>query len=1049
MSSEVFRFVTIRPPRPAEGSDTSDDVVDLALSRSTFVDALRRARSTGSRATMIGVVAKFTGSADFVDSPLKLDRPFVDFVERLQQLPDTGFWQGAAAAFTSTFGSDPSAFVEGAVYTKAYTQTSDSIVAAAIDRSVQSQARSFLVRIARSLWLARRLAAGTPVSRSAFAGAVFVLPAGIFPLPVSDVDLKSLREKQSKAMAAAADARRQRLAQLAADLAEYRNAAEELVTAFERSAPQTAPAAQPRTDTAPQSRAAPGFVLPDAAAQSLSDATKAAFQKVGIPATRIDVAKTVALLDRQALSTANQLYAGTGSSGAMVRIGNSIIPRDALADGYTTVVDPGPPGTQVPGPCPPAAVTTPPDGSATVPTGHGDARVLGIADLLVVEQELLRYELGEVSRIENVLKSEVRSRRFKTTDTTEQTQTTETETTKDKEQDLSSSERFELKTESQTVINQNASKDAGLTIHASYGPSVDATANYNTSSTTSTQQSNAASTNYAREITTKAVDRVQTRTLTRRTVTTINVLEEVNRHAFDNKDGPSDIVGIYRYVDKIYHAQIVNHGKRLMLEFSVPEPAAFLRYALTNKPIDTVSLVNPDPPGYCLGDGTTFVPLQATDITIDNYIYWVSKYGAQDASPPPAGVFVATGSTKSPDSMATLESDGPRKISSVLFDVKIPDGYLCQNAFVNIYGETQAGLHKIVYQLQEQQGEYVEPWQDNVLYTLQPTPTLTVTVNSLGFHNYEIVATAFCTLSQGTFQEWQLQTFASIMNAYNAQKSTYDLAVQEAKLRASDATISGTNPENNTVTAQTELKKGCISLLTGQRFDLFDAVARNAAPFGYPEIDFAEAKAEGAYLSFFEQSFEWNNMVYVFYPYFWGKKDGWVTVAQLTDNDPLFGQFLRAGAARVQVPVRVGFEEAMLTYLSTGEVWAGEGTLVNSENGSPDPLHLSIVAELKSQTGNDNVEGVGTLSVTNGSPAIAGTGTAFTSDDDSKRIVIAGVTYVIKAVENAQTIVLTAPYAGTSGDGLGYAIGGKLVGQPWEVKLPTDLVKLDGSLVIS
>src|SRR5262249_10197441 len=162
---------------------------------------------------------------------------------------------------------------------------------------------------------------------------------------------------------------------------------------------------------------------------------------------------------------------------------------------------------------------------------------------------------------------------------------------------------------SQTVISDNATKQAGLTIHASYGPSVDATANFNASSSTSSEQTKSASSNFAREITTKAVDRVQTRTLTRRTVTVTHMVEEINVHGFVNKAGPADIVGVYRFVDKIYLAQVVNYGKRLMLEFIVPEPAAFLRYALTNKPVDDVTLVNPDPPGYCLANGTSFVPL--------------------------------------------------------------------------------------------------------------------------------------------------------------------------------------------------------------------------------------------------------------------------------------------------------------------------------------------------------------------------------------------------------------------------------------------------------
>ena len=259
---------------------------------------------------------------------------------------------------------------------------------------------------------------------------------------------------------------------------------------------------------------------------------------------------------------------------------------------------------------------------------------------------------------------------------------------------------------------------------------------------------------------------------------------------------------------------------------------------------------------------------------------------------------------------------------------------------------------------------YVEPGDDNITYGLKPSPTFSLTINSLGFHNYEVLVTCLCVPSEGKVHDWQLKTFTSIMNAYNDMRSAFDEAIREAKLRASDTTAYQPNPLTNAASEQTELKKGCVSLLTGQRFDLFDAVRRNIAPYGYPEIDFTEAKAEGEYVSFFEQSFEWNNMVYVFYPYFWGKKDNWVTIAQLTDNDPLFGQFLRAGAARVQVPVRVGFEDAILTYLSTGELWAGEGALVNSDEGDPDPLHLSIVDELKNQTGNNNIEGKGTLSVT-------------------------------------------------------------------------------------
>jgi hypothetical protein len=52
-------------------------------------------------------------------------------------------------------------------------------------------------------------------------------------------------------------------------------------------------------------------------------------------------------------------------------------------------------------------------------------------------------------------------------------------------------------------------------------------------------------------------------------------------------------------------------------------------------------------------------------------------------------------------------------------------------------------------------------------------------------------------------------------------------------------------------------------------------------------------------------------------------------------------------------------------------------------------------------------------------------------------------------VAGPETITLTAPYAGETAQNVGYATGGKLVGQPWEVKVPTQLVKLDNTLVFS
>jgi hypothetical protein len=106
------------------------------------------------------------------------------------------------------------------------------------------------------------------------------------------------------------------------------------------------------------------------------------------------------------------------------------------------------------------------------------------------------------------------------------------------------------------------------------------------------------------------------------------------------------------------------------------------------------------------------------------------------------------------------------------------------------------------------------------------------------------------------------------------------------------------------------------------------------------------AAAQMPYVRFFEQAFEWEHIIYFFYPYFWGWKHGWKNRMLLEDVDPAFGDFLRAGAGRVVFPVRPGFEAAIVHYLETGEIW----------NGGPPPdisssLYVPIIKEIQEATG--------------------------------------------------------------------------------------------------
>src|SRR5262245_44196472 len=137
MSAEVFRFVTIRPPQ-LTASTEADNVIILERPDSPLVDALRKARLTNSRARVVAVAQGFIASADFINGPRKLDPRFEQLIVALQQLRDKDFATAATNAVKQIFGSLPPVFVNTDLYKKAYAQTTDSLVAAAVERSVPS-----------------------------------------------------------------------------------------------------------------------------------------------------------------------------------------------------------------------------------------------------------------------------------------------------------------------------------------------------------------------------------------------------------------------------------------------------------------------------------------------------------------------------------------------------------------------------------------------------------------------------------------------------------------------------------------------------------------------------------------------------------------------------------------------------------------------------------------------------------------------------------------------------------------------------------------------
>jgi hypothetical protein len=155
----------------------------------------------------------------------------------------------------------------------------------------------------------------------------------------------------------------------------------------------------------------------------------------------------------------------------------------------------------------------------------------------------------------------------------------------------------------------------------------------------------------------------------------------------------------------------------------------------------------------------------------------------------------------------------------------------------------------------------------------------------------------------------------------------------------------------NQLMVRGELKKHCLAFIRNQHLGSLSTTHSNETAIDPPRFDIPDALSDGTKIRFLELAFEWDQMQYVFYPYFWARAEHWAARFSARNVDPSLQEFLQAGYARVVVPVRPGFEQAVSYFMEQGKVWA-ESTPLTLEN----PLYVSIVTEIQERTGADQGE---------------------------------------------------------------------------------------------
>ena len=560
---------------------------------------------------------------------------------------------------------------------------------------------------------------------------------------------------------------------------------------------------------------------------------------------------------------------------------------------------------------------------------------LGVSDYMRVEQEVCCYLPGEVSHIENIMQGEYKERSTRRLIREETTITTETETTTEKLRDTTTTDRYEMEQETSQVIQEDSAFDIGVTLSTRFGPTR-LTVDSGFASSTSSVDSNSQAVTYAQEVSSRALDRVVNRVREERITKVIEEYEENNLHGLDNRNNPNGhVTGIYRWVDKIYKNQVVNYGKRLTFEFMIPEPAKFHLWAMaTDKNTSGIDMpLDPRENG---------LP-KHTSLDESNYALWTAQYGVEP-SPPPALYKTVSKAYHLDKKELNLEI-----FTKSYNDFQIPDGYVGSTASVWQYWiYKNNSSYKLEITVGNESKQNPHPTYNYASFSLGNIEgTLPIGIGGQQVFALKLNVVVTCLRKQDTYEKWRIETFNKIIDAYEQKKAEYDNDIASNQTsNALGIEILGNNPLYNRTIEQQELKKGCLSWLEvnyGNNF--YDVISPCSDVVDMPSLNIkGDLACYTQSAKFFEQAFDWDIISYLFYPYFWGKKCSWREVYKLDDNDGVFRGFLQAGMARVIVPVKPNYEEAVMYYLETKEVWSGGEPPIIS-----DPLYEAIAFDLSQE----------------------------------------------------------------------------------------------------
>ncbi len=438
---------------------------------------------------------------------------------------------------------------------------------------------------------------------------------------------------------------------------------------------------------------------------------------------------------------------------------------------------------------------------------------------------------------------------------------------------------------------------ASVSASGGYGPvTASASSSYSVSGSESTSRN--ASLSQSQAVTQKASARARKEHRTSfRLAKKTHVEDQTVRH-IKNPDPLHPVRYDFHQLLRKWRVDLHRYGVRLTYDLTVPQPAAELLQVYRElQQIDDE-----------LEKGFSF-PVNPAFVTRATWQLFAGAWGAQVEAPPP--LLISVQATKL---VGLFPPEDPTWDHVDELRVSLPEGY--------------------IYQSHETNHIEARTSDENTLFAYAAVDTFHV-VNEVTSEIVFGIRAWDTSAAVASVRVWlELSAEAEAKWAAAAYQTLHDTAhkaylekrqMLESRRTRLAAELSEVHALTLRKLEREEVMKAVLRWLFGHKVDF--ALPLSGALYGadgrvVDEHLRGPMLAHGTIISFLHQAIEWENITYFLYPYFWTQRPTWDLRLRLRHNDPIHEAFLRAGATRVILPVRPGWERAFVAFLHTGDVHA-------------------------------------------------------------------------------------------------------------------------------